>query len=246
MFNISDNVYDTAVRWTKWEKKHQATVQVLRTNRSSIKDGLIIYGGSQIADLEESLPDLPPQESEDAYSRFIRKLDRNFLPRKNKDYSRFQFRNLAQEADESMAKHYARLCDIAKKCEFNDEDDAIRDYLIKTMNTNRIQVKTIRSNWTPSQILDGAAVEEESTAQAHEIDQKLQDATEFQKIKQVIKDKCDRSATCYRCGSKHARGNCKAYGAKCFKCGKQNHNTRMCRSTDSKDHTEEKREKSSH
>ena len=145
-----------------------------------------------------------------------------------------------------MAKYYARLRDIAKKCEFNDEDDAIRDHLIKTMNTNRIRVKTIRINWTLSQILDEAAVEEESTAQAHEIDKKLHDATEFQKIKHITKDKRDRSATCYRCGSKHARGNCKAYGAKCFKCGKRNHYTRMCRSTDSRDRTEEKRDKSSH
>ena len=63
------------------------------------------------------------------------------------------------------------------------------------MNTNRIRVKTIRNNWTLSQILDEAAVEKESTAQAHEIDKKLHDATEFQKIKHITKDKRDRSAT---------------------------------------------------
>ena len=246
-FNISNDANDTAVRWTKWKKDIERQFRFFGLTDPGVKkDGLIIYGGPQIADLEESLPDLPPQESEDVYSRFIRKLDRNFLPRKNKDYARFQFGNLSQETDESMAKYYARLREIAKKCEFNDEDDAIRDHLIKTMNTNRIRVKTIRNNWTLSQILDEAAVEEESTAQAHEIDKKLHDATEFQKIKQVTKDKRDRSVTCYRCGSKHARGNCKAYGAKCFKCGKRNHYTRMCRSTDSKDRTEEKREKSSH
>ncbi|XP_068684306.1 uncharacterized protein [Montipora foliosa] len=246
-FNISNDANDTAVRWTKWKKDIERQFRFFGLTDPGVKkDGLIIYGGPQIADLEESLPDLPPQESEDVYSRFIRKLDRNFLPRKNKDYARFQFGNLSQEADESMAKYYARLREIAKKCEFNDEDDAIRDHLIKTMNTNRIRVKTIRNNWTLSQILDEAAVEEESTAQAHEIDKKLHDATEFQKIKQVTKDKRDRSVTCYRCGSKHARGNCKAYVAKCFKCGKRNHYTRMCRSTDSKDRTEEKREKSSH
>lgn len=87
-----------------------------------------------------------------------------------------------------MAKYYARLHDIAKKCEFNDEDETIRDHLIKTMNTNCIQVETIRNNWTLSQILDEAAVEEESTAQAHDIDKKLHDAMEFQKIKQITKD----------------------------------------------------------
>ena len=181
-FNMSNDANDTAVRWTKWKKDIEQQFRFFGLTDPVVKkDGLIIYRGSQIVDLEESLPDLPPQESEDVYSRFIRKLDTNFLPRKNKDYSRFQFGNLSQEADENMAKYYARLREIAKKCEFNDEDDAIRDHLIKTMNTNRIRVKTIPNNRTLSQILDEAAVEEESTAQAHEID------------KQVTKDKRDRS-----------------------------------------------------
>ena len=141
LFNISNNANDTAVWWTKWRTDIKQQFRFFGLTDPEVKkDGLIIYGGSQIA---KSLPDLPPQESEDVYSQFIRKLDRNFLPRKDKDCARFQFRNLSQEADESMAKYYARLHDITKKCEFNDEDETIRDHLIKTMNTNRIQFATI-------------------------------------------------------------------------------------------------------
>ena len=189
-FTISNDVNDTAVRWAKFRFFGLTDPEVK-------KDGLIIYGGSQIADLEDSLPDLPAQnEGEDVYSRFLRKLDRNFLPRKNKDYARFQFGNLKQEIEESMAKYYARLREIAKKCEFTNEDDAIRDHLIKTMTNSRLRVKTIRNNWTLSQILDEAAIEEESTAQANEIDQKLQDATESYKVKQVKSDKRDNNGMC--------------------------------------------------
>lgn len=82
-FNISNDANDTAVRWTKWKKDIERQFRFFGLTDPGVKkDGLIIYGGPQIADLEESLPDLPPQESEDVYSRFIRKLDRNFLPRK--------------------------------------------------------------------------------------------------------------------------------------------------------------------
>ena len=89
-FNISNDANDTAVRWTKWKKDIERQFRFFGLTDPEVKkDGLIIYGGPQIADLEESLPDLPPQESEDVYSRFIRKLDRNFLPRKNKDFARF-------------------------------------------------------------------------------------------------------------------------------------------------------------
>ncbi|KAL9987542.1 hypothetical protein ACROYT_G001867 [Oculina patagonica] len=232
LFTISNDANDTAVRWAKWKKDIERQFRFFGlTDPELKKDGLIIYGGPQIADLEESLPELPPQEADDAYSLLIRKLDKNFLPRKNKDYARFKFGNLSQEAGESMA---------------NDEDDAIRDHLIKTMNNNRIRVKTIRNNWTLAQILDEAAVEEESTAQANEIDEKLQDTTESHKINYINKGKRerDRSELCHRCGSTHAKGNCKTYGAKCFNCGKRNHYTRMCQNTDSKDRSAGKREKS--
>ena len=139
-----------------------------------------------------------------------------------------------------MAKYYARLREIAKKCEFTNKDDAIRDHLIKTMTNSRLRVKTISNNWTLSQILDEAAIEEESTAQANEIDQKLQDATESYKVKQVKSDKGDNNGMCSRCGTKHAKGNCRAYGAKCYNCGKRNHYTKMCHSTDHKHHPDDK------
>jgi len=40
-----------------------------------------------------------------------------------------------------MAKYHAGLREIAKKCEFTNEDEVIRDQLIKTMKNNCIQVK---------------------------------------------------------------------------------------------------------
>ena len=126
------------------ENRHQATVQVLRiqTNRSRSK--------------ERRIDDLWRITNRQISSRFTATRERGCLftihsearqelsTKENKDCARFQFGNLSQEADESMAKYYARLHDIAKKCDFNDEDETIRDHLIKTlMNTNRIQFTTI-------------------------------------------------------------------------------------------------------
>ena len=83
-FTISNYVNDTAVRWAKWKKDIERQFRFFGLTDPEVKkDGLIIYGGSQIVDLEDSLPDLPIQnEGEDVYSRFLRKLDRNFFPRK--------------------------------------------------------------------------------------------------------------------------------------------------------------------
>ena len=103
----------------------------------------------QCADLKDSLPDVetthPPA---DDYTKFIQKLDKYFLQKKNKDYARFQLGNLQQQEDWSLAKHFAQVQEIAKKYEYHDENDAIRDHLIKTTRNGRIRVKAIWQGWT--------------------------------------------------------------------------------------------------
>ena len=73
-------------------------------------------------------------------TQLIMKLDQHFLPKKNKDYARFKLGNLVQQDDEPMVTYYSRIREIAKKCNYADENDAIRDYLIKTMRNNIITV----------------------------------------------------------------------------------------------------------
>jgi hypothetical protein len=71
------------------------------------KDGLIIYGGQIIADLEDTLLDATGNEAgEDAYAQLIIKLNKHFLPKKNKDFARFQFGNLKQNHGESLVRYY--------------------------------------------------------------------------------------------------------------------------------------------
>jgi hypothetical protein len=130
-----------------------------------------------------------------------------------------------------------RIRETAKKCEFANEDEAVRDHLIKIMTNNRLRAKTIRNNWTLTQILDEAAIDEESTAQANEIQKNLESETEYKRVNQIMKNQTrgrERVEICQRCGSRHERRQCKAYGAECHKCGKQNHFARMCKSIQSK------------
>jgi hypothetical protein len=134
-----------------------------------------------------------------------------------------------------------RIRETAKKCEFANEDEAVRDHLIKTMTNNRLRAKTIRNNWALTQILDEAAIDEESTAQANEIQKKLESETEYKRVNQIMKNQTRGRASfeiCQRCGSRHERRQCKAYGAECHKCEKQNHFARMCKSTQNKRHEE--------
>ena len=164
-----------------------------------------------------SLPDVestaPPA---DEYTKFIRKLEKHFLPKKNKDFARFQLGNLQQEEDESLAKYFAREREIAKKCEYQDENDAIRDHLIKTMRNRRIRVNAIRQGWTLQEVLDEAAIDEETNQQATEMEKKI--SHEEKDVKRV--EETPASKPCGRCGRKHTQ-KCSAFGATCTACGNE-------------------------
>ena len=119
---------DTAVRWAKWKKNIERQFRFFGIEDPQLKkDGLIIYGRQEIADLDDSIPDPNLEGEQDEYTRLIAKLDKNLLPKKNKDYAPLKLRNLVQQGYEPMATYYARIREIAKKCSYTDENDAIRD-----------------------------------------------------------------------------------------------------------------------
>ena len=170
-FQINENRNETATDWEKWLRNIERQFCYFGMNDPEMKkDGLIIYSGQIIADLEDKLLDLTGEEaSEDAYAQLINK---HFLPKKNKDFARFQFGNLKQSHDESLSRYYTRIREIARKCDFSNESEAIRDHLIKTMTNNVIRIKAMRKNWTVDEILE-AELDEETRAQAKEMEKKV-------------------------------------------------------------------------
>ena len=85
-FVIDRDPTNTANRWDKWKKDIERQFRFFCIHEPELKkDGLIIYRGRDIADLEDSLTEVestdPPA---DEYTKFIRKLDKQFLPKKNR------------------------------------------------------------------------------------------------------------------------------------------------------------------
>ena len=139
----------------------------------------------------------------DDYTKFIQKLDKYFLPKKNKDYARFQLGNLQQQEDLSLAKYFAQVQEIAKKYEYHDENDAIRDHLIKTTRNGRIRVKAIRQGWTllrEREIVNEAPIDEETNHQAT----KLEKISHIGKhVKRIEENPVSKPFGC--CGHKHTQ-----------------------------------------
>ena len=88
-FQTTQNRTETATRLEKWLKDIERQFRYLGiTEPETQKDGLIIYGGQIIADLEDTLPDLTGDEAgQDVYAQLINKLNKHFLLKKNKDFA---------------------------------------------------------------------------------------------------------------------------------------------------------------
>ena len=240
-FQINENRNETASDWEKWLRNIERQFHYFGINDPEMKkDGLIIYGGQIIADLEDTLLDLTGEEAgEDAYAQLINKLNKHFLPKKNKDFARFQFENLKQSHDESLSRYYTRIREIARKCDFSNESEAIRDHLIETMTNNVIRIKAMRKNWTVDEILEEAELDEETRAQAKEMEKKVHSDETVKRVQNHRRQRRRLSVSptrgkvdylCRRCGYDRTHKQCPAIGSLCNACGKRNHYAKVCRS----------------
>ena len=85
-FQLTKDRNDTAVRWAKWKKNIERQFRVFDIEDPQLKkDGLIIiYGGQEIADLDDSIPDPILEGEQNEYIRLIAKLDQHFCRNRTK------------------------------------------------------------------------------------------------------------------------------------------------------------------
>ena len=225
---------DTAVLWQKYKKEIERQFRFFGiTDPETKKDGLLIYGGHDLVDIDDALPDITGTEHDDAYKLLLRKIDNHLIPKKNKDFARFQLSELKQQSSERLTDYYAKIRNIAKKCEYADhEDDTIRDHLIRTMLNHKIRSKAIRENWALDKILTEAAIDEQTTEQADTINKKINEEITHERIKKLAMRKTTRPPikddACARCGNSKQHTTCPAIGVSCDNCGKKNHYAGVC------------------
>ena len=227
--------------------QYRKTISLLWDQRFRHEErGLIIYGGQIIADLEDTLLDLTGDEAgQDTYAQIVNK---HFLPRKNKDFARFQIGNLKQNNGESLSRYYTHIREIAKKCSFSNESEAIRDHVIN----NVVRIKAIRKNWTLDQILEETELDDETRAQAKEMEKKVQSDETIKRARNYRRQRRRPSISptrgkttnpCNRCGYDRTHKQCPAMGSLCKACGKRNHYARVCRSKSAERFTRGRRQR---
>ena len=127
-------------------RRNWARIPILSNYRSGTeaadkKDAIIIYGGKEIARLEQSLPD---PEIADVYLKLRTNLNDHFTPKKNKHHARYLFLKIRPHVGEAKSAYAARLREKAKECEFGTTFDARSfEHVIQTIDNKKLIEKAI-------------------------------------------------------------------------------------------------------
>ena len=237
-FIPSDDPMTMGKEWEVWLEGIEREFRFFGITKDQDKvDALIIYGGTEIARLEKSLPD---QEGDgNKYTKLKTKLNDYFLPKKNKHYARYKFLSTKPHQSESILSYATRLREKGRTCEFMNTDERILEHLIQTVMNKTLVQKAVNKKWGLTQFLEEAAQMEDIQQQMVDMTPRIAKVgsaptrphhrkyTDEKKKKQHAK-----YATYNYCGfNTHPPGkDCPAYGKECRTCKKKNHFAKMCRS----------------
>ena len=164
---------EAALQWQKWRRNFERKLRFFRVTTLQDKlDTLAIYGGEEIEELTDNLPDIadaevtvPEGEEINEFHRAMAKLNNHFTPMLNKDNVRSVFEQMTQ-GDQTMAKYYVALKKQAEKCKFPDADDSIRSKILQTMNDKKLRREAMLRKYDLSNLLKHAANKEDVERQA--------------------------------------------------------------------------------
>ena len=167
----------------------------------------------------------------------LAKFDEYCDPRTQVIYQRYRFNNRNQEPGESIASYLKEL----SQHESITPDDILRDRIVLGIRDDKMRERLLRLNdLTLQKAVDLIKAAEQTeqqvklmsgnpggTANVNTLKQGSgKNNNSFKKTHQKREVSRD---LCGRCGTKHAKKNCQAFGQKCRRCGNLNHYQSLCR-----------------
>ena len=191
------------------------------TNKAQKRALLLYLGGKEIREIYK-----PLGAAEDNYEQICTKLLDYFKPRKNVLYERYKFKQAVQKSEENTSTYVTRLKNLAKTCEFNDDNMEIRDAFVATCNSTTLKKKLLKEdNLTLEnlvktgkdlEILNIQTKEMEQTSKEEVIEEEIAQVKQRKKLVNKPKDEYKRSSFSRQCEFLPNLDS-----RKCYKCGEK-------------------------
>lgn len=194
--------------------------------------------GAECKKVMISLPNLSAEDKRNP-DRIIEALREHFVPQRNVVYERFMFNNAFQK-EETADEFILRLRQLAESCEYGDlKDSLIRDRIIAGTSDQAAKERLLRERPIPD--LNRAIEHLKASEVSRQQNQVFCGAptinyvsrkSDNKRQKRKPPVKYHKQQPCSRCGApdKHSRDSCPAKTAKCHKCKKKGHYSKLCRS----------------
>jgi hypothetical protein len=148
-FDCYGDQANVGTRWTRWLNSFELFVdsQGILISEGSDKNKqrrraqLLHYAGPDVQDIFYTLENTG--EAND-YAAAVNALNAYFAPKVNSAYARHTFRQLQQNADETVLQFASRLKRYAKDCDYGtDTDNQIRDEILQKCKSDYLRRKRL-------------------------------------------------------------------------------------------------------
>ena len=261
-FDCYGDQANVGTRWTRWLQSFELFVdsqgiliaEGSDKNKQRRRAQLLHYAGPDVQDIFYTLENTGEVND---YAAAVNALNAYFAPKVNSAYARHTFRQLQQNASETVSQFASRLKRYAKDCDYGtDTDNQIRDEILQKCKSDYLRRKFLEEGQglTLARTLELAQQCEKVDAQMaslslHSTQHNSSNDHPVNRIAPTTNSRDQRprnsrrphaiphkESTCYRCGNTghYSRDpTCPARGKTCSYCGGPNHFAAVCKSESS-------------
>lgn len=233
-----DNTNQMGIKWKNWIQQYKwfevATQMDKKTEQIQIATFMASLGPDAL-DVYNSF-NLKNEDTE-KLEKIKSKFEEHFAPKSSITLERYVFNKMYQMESENFDQYYTKIKNQCKKCEFGElSDSLLRDKIIIGIRSEVVREKLLSETEPTLEIAIKKCKTSEMTAmQLTELQRKQSQTVDAIALRKSVKNKkpedtvkSDETFDCKRCGTKHSKRNCPAFGRKCNKCKYRGHFAKMC------------------
>ena len=247
-FSTTDGA-NVSEKWQKWKQTMELYLKLAMSKKSEKEkcDTFLYIIGQAGRDIYNTMTFT--EDESNKLDILFSKFEKYCKPKQNVTVERYQFNTRAQEIDETIDQYVTELKLRAKNCSYGDlEDQLIRDRIVCGTKSEVVKERLLRTeDLTLDKAIAICRADEQSKKHAQYLSEEVNSEpvhgvrfktskgrksgqhTRDSRKQLPSEDQASASHQCEKCGMKHPKKQCPAYGKQCHNCGKQNHFAKLCK-----------------